>query len=240
MSGPRWNAIQWVASVAALIGSIAAVTKGFAPERFRPVLAFAVLWAATANGAILGRAGLRRRADRLKNGSIPQGVRLVAPLWIPLVDVFEVLAVAGALGAAAAAVEFAGVGVGIVIAIGLMVLGMTVTEWFFRTDLTFEPGGLRVDKRRIRFFIEWSSIVDVGIRPAANPLINVQIADPIRLLATIEPDTPQNRRRLQVMLAVGSVSGRTMVFFNWTAGLDSATLARALRETMGDPRHRMN
>jgi hypothetical protein len=235
VSGPRWNAIQWVASVAGLSGTIAAVVKGFAPDRFRPAVGFAVLWAVTASGAIVGRVALRRRAARLKNGRVSRGVRLVEPIWLRLPDVCEVLAVAGPLGAVAAVTGYPGVGGGIVFAIGAMCVPMVLVEWFHRTDLTFEPAGLRVDRRHLRFFIAWPSIVDVWITPAANPPVNVQIADPVHLLATVDPDTPRNRSRLQTSLAIGSISGRSLVFHNWTAGLDSATLARAVRDAMGSP-----
>jgi hypothetical protein len=235
VSGPRWNAIQGVASVAALVGSMAAVRNGVAPDRFRPVVAFALLWAATAIGAVIGRAALGRRAARLKTSSVPRGVRLVEPFWIRLVDGVEVLAGGGALGTLAAAVAFAGIGIGIVIAVALMCVPMLVMEWSSRTDLTFEPEGLRVDKRRFRFFIAWQSITDVGITPAANPPVTVQIAEPVRLLATVDPDTPLNRHRLEISLAVAGISGRTVLFHNWTAGLDSTALARVLREAMGEP-----
>jgi hypothetical protein len=241
VSGPRWNAIQWVASVAALIGVLAAVSKGFAADRLRPVVPFAVLWTACATGAVVARAALQRRAARLKKGSVPRGVRLRERIWIALANVFEILLVAGPLGAIAAVLGFSGVGIGIVVALAALFVPMLITDWFMRIDLTFETEGLRVHKRRLNFAIPWTSIVDVEIVAAANPPLHVEIAEPHRLLATVEPDNPQNRRRLQFWLAVWSHSGRTVVVFhNWTAGLDSASLKRAIREAMGEPLSSLN
>lgn len=236
MSGPRWNAIQWVASVVALIVSIAAVANGFAPDRFRAVFAFATLWAVTASGAVIGRTALRRRAARLKGATVPRGVRLIGPFWIALVDVFEVFVIAGLPGAIAGGVGFSGVGIGIVVALAVMCIPLVIVEWLWRTDLTFESEVLQVHKRHFSFSIALSSILDVAIVPAANPALNVEIAEPHRLLATVEPDSPQHRRRLQNWLAVWSHSGRTLLFFpNWTAGLDSATLSRAISEAKSGP-----
>ena len=80
--------------------------------------------------------------------------------------------------------------------------------------------------------------MDVSATPAARSrvaFVNIEVADAGAIYASLAPDTRKTRSALWVLFAVGKGAGRTLWFPEWTAGLDSETLARAVREAMGRP-----
>jgi hypothetical protein len=224
----------WIASGVALGGVFAAIAAGVAPHRLRPVAAFLVLWFGGGSYGLLARRAMRRRAARLQRAPLPQGVRLARPLWIPLADSLDVIGIGAALGAVAAAVGFPGVGVGIALAFGVVALA-PIIPLLEPAALTFEPTGLRVHVRGGAFVVPWTAVVDVALTgPARHPSANLRVAAPGQILASVSPDTRRTRQRAELLFLLGTPRGQALAFDNWTAGLDSATLARAVREAMGE------
>ncbi len=144
-----------------------------------------------------------------------------------------VVGIGAALATVAAGIGFPGVGFGIQLAIGAMSLTLIAPFFFKIRALTFEVSGLRVHGRRTQFFVPWTSVVDVGLTgPARNQSVNLQIVDPGRVAASVIPDSPQNRTRVQFLFEIGNPRGRALSIGDWTAGLDAATLVRLVRERM--------
>jgi len=131
--------------------------------------------------------------------------------------------------AVAAAVGFPGVGVGIalpIVGIGVHAARMSMDP----AGLTFESTGLRVHGRHARFLIVWAAITDVEVTgPSHHPSTKIHVTSAAQVVATVEPDTPKNRRRVEALMAMGGDGA--LSFSVWTAGLDSVALARAIRES---------
>jgi hypothetical protein len=162
---------------------------------------------------------------------------LVRPMWIPLQETFQVVAVGAALGAGSALTGFPWVGVGIVLALGALGIVGAAPLTGARA-LTFEPAGLRVHLRRGHCLVPWSAVVDVSATAASRSrvaFVSIEVSDPGAIYASLAPDTKKMRTALWVLLALGKPAGRTFWFGEWTAGLDSETLARAVREATGRP-----
>jgi hypothetical protein len=229
--------VSWLAALIALTAILAAARRGLGPGRTGPAACFALLWFGAMSYVLLAARASRRRAARLRTASLPQGEMLVRPTWIPLRETFQLVAVGAVLGAGAALAGFPWVGVGIVLALGA--LGIVMAEPLTGARaLTFEPAGLRVHLRRGHCLVPWSAVVDVSATAAARSrvaFVSIEVSDPGAIYASLDPDTKKMRTALWVLLALGKPAGRTLWFGEWTAGLDSETLARAVREAMGRP-----
>jgi hypothetical protein len=229
-----WEAASGVTSLVALAGVLGTIAAGIARHRIWPVALFSALWFASASYVILGQLATRRRAARQRTGQVPFDVRLNRPLWIPFVDACRFLAVAGPLGALAAIIGYPSVGTGIVLALGLMGLA-TIAPVGSAAGLTFESTGLRVHGRRGQFFVPWTSVIEVELSaPSPNPSTNLHVAGPQQILSSLTPDTPRNRQGAELLFHLGNPRGQALRFWNWTAGLDSASLVRAVREATGE------
>ena len=232
-----WDLGSWTAAVIALVTIVTAARRGLGLGRTWPAAWFALLWFGATSYVLLAARASRRRAGRLRTASVPQGVMLVRPIWIPLQETFQVAAVGAALGMGAALVGFPWVGVGIVLPLGA--LGILMAGPFAGARaLTFEPAGLRVHLRRGHCLVPWNAIVNVSATAAAPSrvaFVNIEVADSRAIYASLAPDTEKTRSALWVLLALGKPAGRTFWFGEWTAGLDSETLARAIREATGLP-----
>jgi hypothetical protein len=232
-----WDAGSWVAALIALVAIAATVRGGVEPGRTGPAAWFALLWFGATSYVLLAGWASRRRAMRLRAASVPQGVMLVRPIWIPLQETLQIVAVGAALGVGVALVGFPWVAIGIVLALGALGAGMA-TPLTGTMGLTFEPSGLRVHLRRGHCLVPWSAVIDVSATPAARSRrasVNIEVADSSAIYASLAPDVQKTRSALWVLLALGKPSGRALWLAEWTGGLDGETLARAVREAVGRP-----
>jgi hypothetical protein len=229
----QWNSVSWAASLLALLVVLLLMSRGVAIGRLWPVAAFVALWLGATSYVLLASAAMRRRAARLQGAAVPRGVRLRQPIWMALADGVEMVAFAAPLAALAALIGFPGVGAGILLALGGVGFAM-VAVFASLTAFTFEAGGLRVHDRKREFFVPWSCVLEVDVTGSAeNPATNVRVVARDPILATVTPNTSRNRWYVELQLRLGSPSGQALLFNNWAGGLDSATLARGMREAMG-------
>ena len=232
-----WDVGSWVAALIALAATVVAARRGAGPGRTGPAACFALLWFGATSYVLLAARASRRRAARLRTASVPQGEMLVRPMWMPLQETFQLVAVGAALGVGAALVGFPWVGAGMVLALGALGIVIAAPLTGARA-LTFEPSGLRVHLRRGHCLVPWGAVADVSATAAARSrvaFVSIEVSDPAVIYASLAPDTQKTRTALWVLLALGKPAGRTLWFGEWTAGLDSETLARAVREAMGRP-----
>jgi hypothetical protein len=229
----RWNRLSWTASAVALGIVLWAISRGLAAARLWPVAGFLAVWFGAGTYVLLARRIMRRRAARLQNADVPRGVRLRRPLWMAFVEAFEMVALPAPLAAGAALIGFPGVAMGIFLSLG--VTGFVVVATFAgQTAFTFEPTGLRVHNRGREFFVPWTLVLEVDVRGTAeDPSTNLRVVARDPILATVTPNTSRNRWYVELLLRLGEPTGEAILFSNWSGGLDSATLARAVREAMG-------
>jgi len=228
-----WDFISLGLGAPALAAALWAISAGVSPHRLWPVAGFLFVWVATSSYVVLVKKAIRRRALRLRSAPVPLGVCLVKPVWISLHEMAMVVGMGAALATVAAGIGFPGVGFGIQLAIGAMSLALIAPVFFTIRALTFEVSGLRVHGRRTQFVVPWTSVVDVDLAGRAeNQSINLQIVDPARVAASVLPDNPTNRRRVQFLFEFGNPRGRALSIGDWAAGLDGPTLVRAIRERM--------
>jgi hypothetical protein len=239
MPGERrtsWETWSPVAACLALGAVLWAISAGHAPHRLGPVAAFLAIWAAAAVAATIAKLATRRRAARLQGAAVPRGVRLEQPIWIKLDGLGEFATLAAPIGAVAALVGFPGVGLGIFLTFA--VIGGAMNFWpslVFAPALTFEPAGLRVHQRGIAFLVPWGSILDVTTQKTPGKwYTNIRVADPTPIIASVTPDSPRNRSMVWTALQLGAPRGRAFPLWDWTGGLDTATLRRALRAAIGE------
>jgi hypothetical protein len=231
----RRNVVHGITSAAALVGVALTMKAHVLPRHLWPVVPFLGLWVATAGALITANVALRRRATRLKTTSIPRGVRLVRPGWIPLVPAIDLLMTSAILSSVAAALGFPGVGVGIALVIlalasfGLFRAFMLLTI----PVLALEAEGLSVHDRHADFLIPWTAITDVGLAgPDHYRSTTVGIIAPAQVLATVKPVTARARRRVEFLMTLGGA--QTFSFATWSGGLDSVSLVRAMKEQLGE------
>jgi len=228
-----WDVVSLGVGAAVLAAVFWAISAGVSPHRLWPVAGFLFVWVGTASYVVLVKRALRRRALRLRSAPVPLGVRLVKPGWLSLHEVASVVGVGAALAALAAGLGLPGIGFGIQLGLGVMSLGLLAPVFHRVRALTFEPTGLRVHDRVAEFLIPWISVLDVGLTgPAENQSVNIQIVDPGRVVASVIPDSPRYRRRIQFLFELGNPRGRALSMGDWAAGLDAPTLVRAIRERM--------
>jgi len=227
---------MWAAAVAASAVLVALAARGLAPGRTAPAAAFALLWLAAATYAVVARWALRRRVARLRTAVIPRGVVLRKPIWIAMRDGFQLVAAGAAVAAGASLVGFPSVGLGVVLtmaALGVFFTYMGRDEPGFQ----FEPSGLRLHLRRgAQCVLPWTDVVSVAATETTRSHIawvDVEVADPASVFASLVPDTPRARTALWLLFALGKPNGRALKFHEWSGGVDAATLARAIREATG-------
>jgi hypothetical protein len=227
---------MWAAAVATSVVLVALAARGLAPGRTVPAAAFALLWLAAAMYAVVARWALRRRAARLRTAELPRGIVLRKPIWIPLRDGLQLVAAGAAVAAAVSLVGFPSVGLGIVLtmaAMGIFFTHMGRDEPAFQ----FEPSGLRLHLRRgAQCVLPWTDVVSVATTEATRSHIawvDVEVANPIAVFASLVPDTPKARTALWLLFALGKPNGRALKFHEWSGGVDAPTLARAIREATG-------
>jgi hypothetical protein len=226
----------------ALAGVVFALSKGIARQRLGPVVDFLVVGAAAASFLELTFHLSRRRARAQEARDLPEGVRLSAPLWMAAAEVAQIVATAGGAGALAAGAGFASVGVGI----ALTIVGLYVsTQVMIRrlgsdvTALTFDPEALRVHLRDVTFCVPWRAIASVERTGREDHRLNrLTLREDQSALHSAVPDTERNRRR--VWMALGGQSPGRLSLTPWTAGVDGAVLARALRARLAAPATRAN
>jgi hypothetical protein len=235
-----WEAGFWIASAVALAGVCVMLALGIARDRMKPVAGFVGLWFGATSYVLLARRAMRARAERLRTAPIPRDVRLTRPLWIPLAESMGVFAIGAALAAAASLVGYPWVGVGIVLPMAAVSLPM-LSAFGDVVGLTFEASGVRLHLRRGECFLPWTAVLDVHtVGPSHRPSLNVQLAGSTALHASLAPDNRKTQMELYVLLGLGVPSGRALHLGDWSAGLDCATLARALREARGEPVAQVN
>jgi hypothetical protein len=225
-----WDAGSWAGSGLALAAVAAAIAAGWSWRGLRPAAAFLVLWFAVASAILVAKRASRLRAERLKGATVPRGIRLRQPTWIKALEALPFFALGAASGAIAALVGFPGVGLGVLlpfVAMGSLSFFPFVAE----PDLTFEDGGLRVHQRRFEFFVPWVSVLDVSAEKTPGRwFTNVRVTGPGQIVASVIPNDDRSRSWVFWALARGTPRGQALQFFDWTAGLDTLTLARALQE----------
>lgn len=211
------------------------------------MVGFLVCWAGAANYNVLANLSARRRALRLQTFSAPIGRVLSRPLWILLREPVSVAGVGAALGAVTAGLGFPSVGVGILLtfvatAFVPLLLFVSGTVGSGASGLTFESTGLRVHVRgEVACLVPWTSMVEVTLTgPAHYRSVNVRIVDPGRVIASVVPDSPRNRRCIEMFFWMGEPRGEAMSLNAWTGGLDSLTLLRVLRAAKDGPSQQAN
>lgn len=232
----RWEMVFVLPSFVALAAALGAIRAGFSPDRLWPVADFLMVWAGSASYVSLASKATRRRAFRLWRTPVPRGVRLRKPIWIALDTFFMLVGLSAALGTVTAAVGFPGVGVGMALALG-GILTFPAVSGFGATALTFEDTGLRVHIGSTQCLVPWTSISDTeAIGPDGFQLIYLSITDPDRIVASVVPDTPRNRKRVQRLFGQAGALQGSLMLDHWAAGLDGRSLLRAIREGMnGSP-----
>jgi len=226
---PRFEFWSLLINVGALAGVLSAIKAGASPNRLWPAVGFLLVSSAAAI-YVEGAFHLTRRLARNQSGTeIPQGVLLRRPFWMSIRDFLSIVGIGATLGAVAAGLGFAGVGVGILLTFGA-ILGCV--EFFSRAfslgSLTFEPDGLRVHIRRASFIVPWSAITDVHAEGYEGHLICLRILGISAVVKSVEPDTPQTRKRTWLIVWDGDNSTGKLTLPPWTAGLDAPVLARAI------------
>ncbi|HXU64150.1 MAG TPA: hypothetical protein VN962_20765 [Polyangia bacterium] len=177
--------------------------------------------------AVLARTRRNRaRADQ----PVRWDVRLREPLWSRATAPVATLALAALLGAVGARVGSAGVGAGLAVTVALMGLGVHwASERWSPRDLMFAADGLHVGLRRCRFVISWSDIAGVETTPGGD-FTEVRVLSVARAAGSAAPGDRPARTQVAYALYDGSeVTGRLLVA-GALAGLDGATLARAIHD----------
>lgn len=227
--------LYFAPSVPALIAVLWLLRAGYSPQRWWPVAGFLAIWAGSSGYVLFVKYATAQRAFRLSAAEVPVGVYLPTPLWITATEGASGLPIGAGLAAIAAALGFPGVGTGLLLALGAIPL-LTLLVPTRVAGLTLEPRGLRVHHRKgAHFFVPWTAVAEVGVSgPSHNLSTTLRIAAAQHVLASTFPDTPRTRTWVQFLLQAGSVSDADLALPPWTAGLDAPTLARALRERLGD------
>ncbi len=150
------------------------------------------------------------------------------------------LGAAAALGAVPAALAFPGVGVGISSTLVAFIASWTFFEAkAYAVGLTFEKPGLRVHLRGAQFLLPWSAIAGVNrYGPDLHQIITLRLFPGANVVGSLEPDTARARARLDLILGFGD--DKRLWLPPWSAGLDGATLARALRAGLEARKERLN
>jgi hypothetical protein len=173
----------------------------------------------------------RRRRNRARaNQPVRWDVRLREPLWSRAGAPVAALAVAALLGAVGARVGSAGMGTGLAVTVALLGLGMhwTAERWSAR-DLMFGADGLHVGLRRCRFVISWSDISGAQTTPGGD-FTQVNVLSVARAADSAVPGDSQARTQVGYALYDGSAATGRLLVAGALAGVDGATLARAIHD----------
>jgi len=229
-------------NAAALSAVLLAVAQGGSWRRWGPTAAFLSIGTAAALCAEAIHHLKRRRARRQEAADVPRGVRLRKPRWLSLDEPLAFVDHGAPLAGVPAALGFAGVGVGILLTVcALMVLHGLLDVFMSFSDVSLETDGLRVYLRSASFVVPWKSIAAVAPeRPTQRKLTNLELVERASAVASVQPDTPRNRRRVYLATYDGDHRGGRLTLLGWTGGLDAPVLARAIRAAIGQPPARAN
>jgi len=230
----RWNLVFVAPAFLGLLAVLGAIQAGLSPHRLWPIAGFLTVWAGSAGYVMLAKKASRRRTFRLRRAPVPRDVRLQKPLWLALDTPLMVLTATGILGAVSAAVGFPEVGLGIALAVvGMFAFASASMSFLTSPDLMFENGGLRLCLRSTQCLVPWSSIKNVeAIGPLGFQVVRLKIAEPDRIVASVVPDSPRHRTRVQRLLGTAGASESEVLLDRWTAGLDGESLVGAIRDGM--------
>jgi hypothetical protein len=238
----RWRVLAPLINATALVAVLSFVGKGVAVARLRPVAGFLLLSTAAAVYANAGARLLARRARRQMEAELPRGVRLRKPLWMSAI---EAAAGFGPIATIAAVVALFGrpdVGLGILLTV-LVVFGAIhyVAEGFSAQSLAFEDRGLRVHVRGASFLIPWSGISRLDRQgPETHRLTYLHIVDPKNVIGSVNPDTPQSRKRAMYVTYGDGPPGGKLMLAPWIGGIDDTVLARAINAALSGNRSTPN
>jgi hypothetical protein len=213
-----------------------AIGAGFSPHRLWPVAGFLMVWAASGSYIMFSTPALRRRMVQQRRTSVPRGVHLRKPLWIRLDQVMTMVGMIAVLGTIVAALGFPQVAIGISLGLGAMLCFSATAPLAGIGGLTFEESGLRIHLRSANCLVPWASIKVVDpIGPDHFQMVNIGIDGVDRVCDSVSPDTPRNRRRVEMILGRGEI-----LFEVWPAGIEGQTLARAIRDSIDGHLERAN
>jgi hypothetical protein len=234
----RWYVAIVSLTVAAMAGTLAAIVVGGNGARLWPIATFLMLAVASVGYNHVAARARRRVAYRLRHGTIPRGVRLTKPFWMRIDDVVTVISVAAVI-AAMVAVGFPQVAVGLLAVVGI---GFVVTEFaaFGVKAVMFDSEGVRLYVGAAHCLVPWRSIRTVDtLGPDHFQLVSLGVDDLDGVRASVSPDTARSRKRVQSSL--GPLGARSDVMLSpWTAGLDSQTLLRAIRDGIAGAPEKLN
>jgi hypothetical protein len=226
-----WYALFVAPSFLCLGVVLAAIVASRSPHRLWPIAGFLMVWAGSAGYVTVARRVLRLRAFRVRHAPVPRGVRLKKPLWIRLDETLTVVTIVATVATIVAAIGFPQVAFGILL---VALLGAFGAASFAATSgLTFEEAGLRIHLGRAHCLVPWTSIRAIEpIGPDNFQMIQLGIDGIDRVLDSISPPTPRNRKRAEGVFGGAAAARGEILLETWTAGLDGQTLARAIREGM--------
>jgi hypothetical protein len=222
-----------IGEVVGLLATLILIADGIASDRLWPVAGFLALGIGSSAYMSLAKRALRRRAYALRSAPVPRGVRLTKPVWIRVDELLTFVALLAPLGAVLAAFGFPGVGVGIM----LVPCGFSVFSDFFpfmnAGGLVFEETGLRLSVARAEYLVPWTSITRVEVSgPESFQMVELDFEALDRVVASVTPDTPRNRKRARELLDRPGEAGGHLLLGPWSGGLDGQTLERAIRDAM--------
>lgn len=227
------------------LGALAGVAVAIAGGRFQRLWPAAAFLSFGSVAAIYAEATQRlthRRSTKQTGLEIPRGVPMRKPIWIWIGESVWLVGNAALLAGVAAILGFAGVGMGILLTTAAIQLGMAMTDLHLEArSLTFEREGLRVHMRGLRFLVRWD--VMTGVERGGSEQrrsVGVALIETDSAVLSVEPDTPRNRRRVQMAVYDGERPGGKLTFYPWTAGLDTLVLARAIRTAIDNQPARPN
>jgi hypothetical protein len=228
----RYDRVVAVANPVALAIVVCAWKAGVAAGRMRPTAGFLVastVLAIVREAAVLSRAARARAQSGLP---LRWNVPLGEPLWIRISDAFVVFTLAAMIGAIVSLLGAPGVGAGVAATIALMgaVAQRSIEQWTPRS-LMFAPDGLHVTLSRCRFVVAWNDVS--GVDASGGDLAELSLLSVQRVTASVSPADDRVRTRVSYLLHDGSgVTGRLRLE-GTLAGVDGATLARAVAEAAG-------
>jgi hypothetical protein len=172
---------------------------------------------------------------RQRNTEIPWDVRLTRPLWMSLSYPLFGLWAGSIVGTVVAALGFPGVGVGCLLTlVGFLGIPSFMDFGMSPRGLTFEPDGLRLHIRGGSFVVPWTTIARVeGIGPEHFQMTTIHLRDTNTLIGSATPNTARVRARVETFVRTAQTPDRKLLFAPWTAGMDGATLVRAIGAAIG-------
>jgi hypothetical protein len=210
----------------ALLLALAIMAATGGSSRWKHVVAFLVVSTGVAVFSNVTDLACSWRARRLWMEPFPWFTRLRRPLWITLEEHGIILSFGAAVGAFASLLGFASVGLGIFITfVGVHAAVSGAESFYLGNDLTFESNGLRVHLRKGSFLVPWNCIDRLeSVGPGHSQVIMIHLTDRQSVIDSAHPTTLQPR--------VSSLVSGGLLLSSWVAGLDGASLMRALQQGM--------